>query len=57
MKSSKFRMDLKSKTHSPVSFCVQQQQENCSVLRCLRPEYEAERPVYMIILGGKGLCI
>lgn len=57
MKSSKFRTDLNSKAHSPVSCCVQQQQENCSVLRCPRPEYEAERPVYMIILGGKGLCI
>lgn len=51
MKSNKFRTDLNNKTHSPVSYCVQQQQENCSVLRCLRPKYKAERPTCRTFWG------
>lgn len=51
MTSSKFRTDLNGKTHSPVSYCVQQQQESCSVLRCLRFEYKAERSAYRTFRG------
>lgn len=51
MRSSKFRTDLNSKTHSPVSHCVQQQQENCSVLGHPGYESKAERPAYRTFVG------